>query len=164
MAVEFTRSQSLAILREGIDISIVGDKDLERAFKKLGLQVQATIVSKAIEKAAIPVERKIKDLAKVGKTGLLKSKIHTKDFDDRFDIGKVIQTGTREMMGIPADSKWYYPAFVEYGVKSRGIRSKSYLRKGLKLSRDRAMGVLKAVIRRGIDAFARKQFNKSSVR
>lgn len=146
-------------LTSGINISIVGDKQLEKAFRKLSLKIQPVIVKKAIDRAGAVVERKIKDLVPVN-TGKLKSKIHTVDFDKRFDVGVVVQTGTREMMGISADSKWYYPAFVEYGVKSRGIRARSFLRKGLKQSKDRALKILTAAIRRGVDNFAKSQNKK----
>lgn len=47
------------------------------------------------------------------------------------EISFLARTGKREKMGIPPDSKWYYPAIVEYGPKKgpRQWPGKQYMRK-----------------------------------
>lgn len=60
------------------------------------------------------------------RTGLLKRK-GVEILDRRGQPGEVLRstaTARREKLGIPADSKWYYPAIVEYGVKKGPRRFK----------------------------------------
>lgn len=89
-----------------------------RKFNRLGMPGSKRVARRAVIKAARFLVKQAKTIAPV-KTGKLKSK-GFQIMDRRGRIGDVIRvasTARRERLGIAADSKWYYPAIVEFGPK-----------------------------------------------
>lgn len=127
-----------------VDISLLGDKELERMLKRLQPKVQKKVVRKATREGAKTVANEAKRLApvqgstmmrdkttgkfagrskgkgQVGKPGNLKRNIKVRAIPGRDSIGHYARTATRDEMGISGSSKWYYPAHVEFGHTSRG--------------------------------------------
>lgn len=99
--------------------------DVAVLMKKLGrldMRGSKRVARFALTRAARFLMRQVKQIAPV-RTGMLKRK-GFQVFDKRGKPGDVIRamsTARRDKLGIPADSKWYYPAIVEFGVK-RGPR------------------------------------------
>ena len=101
-----------------IDISMIGDKKTQKAFKKMEIKMQGKVFRKAVRDAAEPVLALAKMYTPVdtGKTrDSLKIRAGT---GKRGTIGVRIQTGTRKELGIAPDEKFFYPAVVEYNHQS----------------------------------------------
>lgn len=141
-----------------IDISMLGDKKLQRQLSKLPARVEKRIVRKALRAAARPVLRAAKQKCPVD-TGALKKglKIRARK-RSRKSFGVDVSTPTREKLGIASDSKWYYPALVEYGYVRKGITyaARSFLRSAKDATRSAALAILKREIGAGVIREARK--------
>lgn len=86
-----------------------------------------------------------KNIAPV-RTGLLKRK-GIEILDRRGKPGDVLRstaTARREKLGISADSKWYYPAIVEYGVKKgpRQFRGRRFMERTYLAHEERAKRII----------------------
>jgi HK97 gp10 family phage protein len=128
-----------------VDISLLGDRKLERMLKRLQPNVQKKVVRKATREGAKTIAAEAKRNApvqfggamrnkqtgrfetsqyqpggQVGKPGELRRGIKVRAIPGLGNIGHYARTGTREEMGISESSKWYYPAHVEFGHTSRG--------------------------------------------
>lgn len=133
---------------QSVDISLLGDAALQRKLARLDTAIQKKIVASAIRKAAKPVLAEAKRLAPV-KTGKLRDNIHIGALRARKgSFGTVVQTGRREQMGIPADSKWYYPAIVEYGHGN--VPPKSFMREAMNSQTPRCIAIIADEIKAGI--------------
>lgn len=143
-----------------VDISLLGDKALERKLRRLEVKAQRTIVRQALREAAKIVAAAARDLVPV-KTGALKRSIIVRALGtarlkagsrrSRSELGSEVRTGTRAKLGIPPDYPWYYPASVEYGfTTSRGqvVPAHPYMRPAL----DNNLARIVASIRRDIAA------------
>lgn len=141
----------------GIDITLLGDKALQKKFAKLHLKAQKKVFLKANRKAAKVLLKSIKSKAPVD-TGALKRNIKIRKIDrSRTKIGLTIRTGTREEMGISEKSKWYYPAIVEYGNPKKQLPAKSYMRAGFNSAESQARKVLASEIGSGIERVAKEK-------
>lgn len=142
----------------GVDISLIGDKELQKAFKKLHPKLQKKAFKKAARVAAKIVKESAKGKVPVAE-GDLKKSIKVKAMKrSRTQVGVRIVAGTREELGIPADSKWYYPAIVEYGYTRQDgvfIPPQSYLRAARDAKERAAQNVMEREIRKGIEIEAR---------
>jgi HK97 gp10 family phage protein len=114
-------------MSEFIDISVVGDRELQRKLRRLEVKLQKKIVRNAINRAILPVRDKAKSLVPVD-SGLLKRSIKRKTGVKKGIARARIVTGTRIQLGIPVDAKGYYPAAIEYGVPSQGKSANSFMR------------------------------------
>ena len=119
-----------------IDISMVGDKDLQRKLSKLEFNVQKKIVRNAISRAILPVRNKAKSLVPVD-SGRLKQSIKRKTSSRRGMATARIVTGDRAELGIPVDATGYYPAAIEYGTKNQP--AKSFMRAAITILRDHVL-------------------------
>jgi HK97 gp10 family phage protein len=109
-------------MSEFIDISVVGNRELQRKLRRLEVKLQKKIVRNAINRAILPVRDKAKSLAPVD-SGILKSKIKRKTKVKNGVARARIVTGTRMELGIPVDAKGYYPAAIEFGTQHQPARS-----------------------------------------
>lgn len=104
--------------KPAVDISFTGDKELIRAFRKLGDEkVQKRFARGALKKGAEIImhdwEFRIPVL-----TGALLSSVELvagKRSKRRGSLGWFITTGSREQLGISPKDPFYYPAVQEYG-------------------------------------------------
>jgi HK97 gp10 family phage protein len=110
-----------------VDVSVLGDKELQKKLKRLDIKLQKKIVRNAISRAILPVKHKAKSLVPV-ESGLLKKSIKRKTGVKKGIARARIVTGTRIELGIPIDAKGYYPAAIEFGVPSQGKAAKSFMR------------------------------------
>lgn len=99
-----------------VDISLLGDKALQRKLQRLPYAMQKKIVRPSLREAARPMLATAKAIVPV-ETGRLKKslKLRAMKVHRRDQFGVVVFTGKREELGIPADDKSYYPMSVEYG-------------------------------------------------
>lgn len=140
---------------QGIDISLLGDKELSKKLERLAGKSQRKVVRGAITKAAKIPLKEAKQRAPKGKSGLLRKNIKSKSIKrSRKLSGRVIQTGTRVQMNIPSASKYYYPAAIEYGVKSSNSKKRQkgtpFLRPALLNNKTKIFSLLKSEIGKGI--------------
>ena len=137
-----------------IDISLIGDKKLIRAFKELEQKVQKKIVKTATKDIAERILRNAKSRVPVN-SGKLKDKLKIKAFSTKKGIGHRVITPTRNELGISSDpKKGYYPAHIELGFinarTGRHVAPNPYLRPALENHKDSLRARLSLKIKRGI--------------
>lgn len=111
-----------------IDISILGDKKLQRKLRRLELAIQKKIVRQSINRAMLPVRNKAKQYVPVD-SGRLRDSIKRVSRTRRGKASARVVTGTRAELGIPSDAKGYYPAAIEYGTRKQSAQS--FLRRAM---------------------------------
>lgn len=127
------------------DISVLGDKALERDLAALPNTLQKAALAPALKAGGKVILREIKALTPV-LTGRLKAGIKlVSGGRSRSRVRWIIATPTRKFLGIPKGAKHYYPAAVEYGHGN--VPAHSFLRRGYDNTENQAF----AVIRRELD-------------
>lgn len=136
-----------------IDISFLGDKQLQAKLKRLAIQSQRKILRTAMRKAMKPVKERAQALVPVD-SGALRNSIRQKSRTKRGISRAFVSTGTRQELGIPSDAKGYYPAVIEYGTRTRP--AKPYLRRALQEKRTSVLSELAADIGQAIEREGKK--------
>jgi HK97 gp10 family phage protein len=139
-----------------IDISILGDKKLQKKLNKLIDKDAKKIVVQSVRTGANIVKERAQSLAPQGKTGRLKSGLRLRTSTRRNRLAVFIQTKKRSHFNIAANSKFFYPAIVEFGAPRSNIPANSYLRRAMEERRERAL----TVIRRNIKVKLLRGFRK----
>ena len=111
-----------------IDISVLGDKELQKMLKNLDIKLQRKYVRQSINRAMLPVKNRAKALVPVN-TGKLKDSIKKRARTKRGISRAMVVTGTKQELGIPENAKGYYPAAIEYGTRHQPAQS--FLRKAM---------------------------------
>ncbi len=137
-----------------IDISLMGDRKLQRKLKRLPIVVQRKIVRHALREAARPVLATAKALVPVD-TGRLKKSLKIRSAGKRGQAGIVVRTGTRAELGIPEDAKYFYPAALEFGHGN--VPAYPFLRPALDQNRPRALKIIARELGAGIEREAVKK-------
>lgn len=136
---------------QSIDVSLLGDAKLIRAFNGIPIAVQKRLLKKAMRPAAKIVQARAKALAPRD-TGKLARHLTVRALKrSRTKIGVRVMTGKRHKLGIDANSRWYYPAHVELGTKHRPATP--YLRPALHENKSRVL----VAIRRGLWSLLREE-------
>ena len=136
-----------------IDITFLGDAELQRKLKRIAFQAQRKIVRAALRKSMKQVKDRAQALVPVD-SGLLRNSIHQKSRTKRGISRAFVATGTRDQLGIPSDAKGYYPAVIEYGTRTRA--PKSYLRRALQEKKSAVLSKAASDIGAGIEREGRK--------
>ncbi|MCP5017107.1 MAG: hypothetical protein GY938_17825 [Ketobacter sp.] len=110
------------------DISVIGDKKLERKLNKMEKKASSKVMRDAMKESMEPVKELAKLRAPRDK-GLLIKSIRIAAKTSRRGVSAMVRTGTRKQLKISADNPFYYPAAHEYGTKY--MPAKSYLRSAL---------------------------------
>ena len=140
-----------------VDVSAIGDDELEMALRRLEGKDQRKVVVKALRAGAKNTARAIKSRLPVDSGDLKSAKIKPRAMKrSRRRIGLWIGLPTREELGIAADAKWYYPAAVEYGYtrKARApvtVPPKPFLRPAFDESESRSFQLIKDEIGAGVE-------------
>jgi len=149
-----------AALQPIIDISLLGDKELERKLAGLADKLQRKVVRTALHKtlnkivkkeivrrlSGHPVQSKTGRLRAAMKRGRVRSSAGRKA---RRTIARAIPLPPREELGIDPDDKFYYPAAVEYGHGN--VPPKSFLRAAVDDNEERIKKHLARLIGEGIE-------------
>lgn len=136
-----------------IDISFLGDAELQRKLKRIALQAQRKVVRAALRKSMRQVKERAQALVPVD-SGRLRDSIHQKSRTKRGISRAFVATGTRQELGIPSDAKGFYPAVIEYGTRTRSPQS--YLRRALQEKRSAVLSKAASDIGAGIEREAKK--------
>lgn len=139
-----------------VDISMVGDKELERMFRDLPVKLQTKVVRQANTKAIRPILRSVKARVPV-LTGVLKRGLKSRAMKRKrrnSPIGRFLLLPLRADLGIKADDPYYYPAAVEYGHDN--VAAVRFLRDGFDAAEEEAFGILKKEIGAGVEREAKK--------
>lgn len=123
-------------------MSVLGVPELDKRLDELERGAAMKVVRPALRagmKAVLPfvlalVPQLTGNLARSIKLRALKRK--------KGRVGIEIVTGTRDQLGIPADSPWYYPAHVELGTEH--APATSFMRAGLKSGQGSALAAVTA--------------------
>ena len=102
-----------------IDISILGDKKLQRQLIGLVPKLQKRAFKDAAKRALVSVLADARRRVPV-KSGRLKRSLKIKPL--KGGIGAIVSTGTRKALRIDANDPYYYPAAIEYGTKGKDAR------------------------------------------
>ena len=115
-----------------IEIEVSGESNIDLALRTLGPKIEKRILTKAFRVGAKVILRQ----AQVNLAGISRTGRHTGQISRRLSVralrrrknrvGVIVQTPTREKLGIPAGNKWYYPAHIELGT--RRTTAQPYLR------------------------------------
>ncbi|MFQ5626654.1 MAG: HK97-gp10 family putative phage morphogenesis protein, partial [Methyloligellaceae bacterium] len=128
-----------------IDISILGDKELQRMLNDKLPKDAKKAMRKGLRAGARPVLKQAKDTAPK-RTGALRRGIKLRALKrSRKSIGVTVSLPTRESLGIPAGAKYYYPAALEFGTKH--IPAKRFLRAALYDNEKRFFGIVRSTLR-----------------
>jgi len=132
-----------------ISIAVLGSRSLQKRFDRFEKNVQKKIVRQALRAAARPMLVAAKAKVPVD-TGRLKKSLRLRALKQRRGIfGVQVRTGTRAELGMwIGDKTGYYPASVEWGHGS--VPARPYLRPAFDETRDEALRILKAYLRRAI--------------
>lgn len=127
---------------DGFDISVLGDKALQKKLDSLGKQAGGKMLQSAMREAMKPVLDAARAAAPRD-TGNLARKIKLSSVRLRGKgKGIAVKTPTRAQLGIPKDAKGYYPAHQEYGTRRNPARP--YMRPALLNNRARVLEALRA--------------------
>lgn len=138
-----------------VDISVLGDKQLQKNLKKLAVDVQQKITRKALRKAGKETLFMAKLKAPVRTFNLVTNISLSSSLKKKTgNIGVYVKTGTREKMGIPKSDKYYYPAYVELGTKK--MSAKPYLRPAMEATRSSNTELIKKEIGNSINKLFKK--------
>lgn len=138
------------------DISLFGDKQLQKKFKGLEKKIQKKILSKALRNAAKVVQASAKSKVPVD-TGNLKRNIivRKEKLKASKGIGIVVTIGSRAKLGIDANDKSFYPAAVELGTKNKSAQP--YLRPAIQENRSRLIQQIGRELGKGIERLAKQK-------
>lgn len=141
-----------------IDISFLGDKELQRKLKQIEIKAERKIVRSAISKAMKQVKDRAKELAPVN-LGRLKASIKQQSRTKRGISRAKVVTGTREELGVDDNQKGFYPAAIEYGYKTSSgkvIPAKPFMRRAITEKQDSVMKETRDRIAQGIEREAKR--------
>lgn len=133
-------------MARGRNVTIEGDRDLQRKLDKLPARLRKRVIRKALREAAKQVQADARAFAPKD-SGLLRRQIRVKTNRDR---------GSRQSAevyiawkGVPEFADGFYPAYVEYGVDGK-FEGDEYMQKAFELNKDRAEGQITSEIVSGL--------------
>jgi len=139
-----------------IDFNLIGASDLERAFQRLGLQMQKKIARKALRaggKIVLAAAKRFAAPLSKRLARLLKLRARKRS---RVKIGFNIWTPRREQLGIPEKAKGNWPVAWEMGFvhakSGKHMPARSYMRRAADEYRDACFGAIRNVLRNEIAA------------
>jgi len=143
-----------------VDISILGDKDLERKLSRIADKGQRKVVRAAIRKAATRARKRIvQNIQREGlvDTGRMMQAFKKTKIVSASNNRNMIRVGprlpTRSELGIDADAKGYYPTALEFGYALRPATP--FIRPAIDEHKDEEIKVIGSDIGKGIEREAR---------
>lgn len=129
-----------------LDVSILGERELQKKLQRVEIAMQRRIVKKAMLEGAEIVLRLARLFVPV-RTGKLRDSLRKRALTGvRGAVGARVETGTRDKLGIAKDDPFFYPAIVEY-------KHQSYLRRAVDEDPETVKRVIARHIRAGIEVF-----------
>lgn len=144
-----------------IDISVLGDKALVKKLNKLPGRVQKKVVRQAMRKAGKPILTEIKQaIGAIRVTGvhtdLLRKNMKLKSVKrSRTQVGVIIVTPERNVLGINESGKSYWPANIELGTSK--TPAQPFIRDTVDRNRVTAMATIQRELGAGITREAMKK-------
>ncbi len=133
-----------------INISLLGDKALQRKLDALPNKLAKKVMRQALREGARPVLASAKANAPV-LTGRMKKSLKLRAMKARRgNFGVVIMTGTREQLGIDPKDKSYYPFAVEFGFKRHNVPAHPFIRPALDDNREKSTRIIARLIGAGV--------------
>ena len=151
----------MAFTSKFIDISIVGNREIIKKFKKFEFKIQKKTITKSFRKIAKKIKKAVKPKIPVGTEPKFGKKRLFKTLKIRALKRSRVRTGLRIITGVRKDlrikkskKKYYYPAAVEWGFKhvrsGKRIRGKKFMSKTFGDRKERYMNMLIADIKEEI--------------
>ena len=148
--------------KPAVDITLLGDKRLERMFREIPDKAQRTVVRSALRRVAKKVHAETMSRVPV-KTGKLKAALAAENKPRLKTFPKAVvyylNLPRRDLLGIAPDYPWYYPTHVEYGfVRQDGVTvpPHSYIRAAVDENLDVYHGMMRHDINKGIERTLRR--------
>lgn len=139
------------------DITALGLEALQKKFEELPTTVERKILLDAMKKAGTEVVLPAVVAATPVLTGLLKEQMARQKIKSYVRKRGFIKLGVpmprRGQMNIAEDSKWYYPAYVEYGHKN--VPAHSYIRAPVNANKQAFFAKVGEVLGSSIEAAAK---------
>jgi HK97 gp10 family phage protein len=129
-------------------LGVSGGRKLEKRLARMEKRTAGRAIRGGMKAAMEPVRQLAVARAPVD-TGRMRRSIKAVGFFRRSMAGARVQTGTRKQLRIPAESKHYYPAYVEYGHSKRSARP--FLRSALHDRRKQVLGRVRREIINAIE-------------
>ena len=151
----------------GADITMLGDKGLERMLKQLPDKAQDQAVRFGVRKAAEVAKQEM--LRRVPTdTGELKQLLAAgklKSINRRGVLSIGSRLPTREELGIPAEAKSFWPSALEYGHafpghEGKDVAPRPFMRPAIDENRPRLIGIVADTLRKKIPKIAAKLAKK----
>ncbi len=150
-------------MADGVDISVLGDKELERKLKRLAGAAQRKVVRQALRANAKRTHQRI--LGKIqgdpikSRTGRLlaawKATKPKAGKRSRSRLQVVVPLPDRSVLGL-TDDQGYYPTALEYGRRDGSMPARPYIRPAVDEKRTEELRQIGRDIGRGIEREARK--------
>jgi HK97 gp10 family phage protein len=137
--------------RGGAKIVVTGDRELDRALKRLGPKVAGQLVRKACRKALAPVKARVAANVPKGPTGNLEQSVTIRAGGRSRSIVSIVVTIDLKSMHGPK----YYAAFREFGAE--GKEGAHFMERAFEETKDEAEKTAEQEIRQGILDEAAKQ-------
>ncbi len=142
----------MASKSKAFDISVVGDKRLQRRMRGLTPKIQGKVLRPALRKTAKVALAPIKAAAP-RRTGALAKGLKVRAVKGKRSrggrrVGVGIHTPPRDKLGISPDDPYYYPAAIELGTEK--LAGTAFMRGPFRSLRDRMLRVLRVELWRGI--------------
>jgi len=143
-----------------VDISVLGNAELERALGRIMDKTQKTIVRGSLRKEAKRMRGRV--AANITRLGLIKTGNMLKGYAN----AKIANSGrknfirlglvdpTRAELGIPANAKGYYPYALEYG--KHGVGATPFIRPAIDNHKTQSFAAIGSDIGKGIERAASK--------
>ena len=146
-------------MAEFIKVSVINDKQVEKALKKLELKMQKKLVGDSMKRASRFVRRKAKQSAPV-LSGRLRNSFVIRKRQSRSKrnphIKSMVITKPRAYFGISSTATGFYPAIQEFGSKTLGIKPSKYLRDSLYDNDKIIIGLFRKDLRRKLLGAAKR--------
>lgn len=141
-----------------ITLQLDGFEEVIKIFEKLPATLQKKALRPALRAGAKIILKAAK--AKSAKlTGKNRRFIKIKSLKrSRKSIGVMIQTGTREQLGIPRDEQGYYPMVLEYG--SKNVKRRPFMKPALRENHAAATRAIGKALEKNIEKVVKKAAKK----
>lgn len=140
--------------QDGIGLTLVGGKSLQRTFDALTPAIQKKVLRKGLRAVWKLVLTAVKSAARLISPRLARFMTLRALKRSRQRVGVVISTPKREKLGIAQDAKGYWPAHHEYGTSK--MKATPYLRPTVDAWRERVFRLTGVKIRAAIDEVWKK--------
>jgi HK97 gp10 family phage protein len=139
-----------------VNVELMNLKELKQALRRLKPAVARKALRKAFRAGAHQMKEGVRDqiiMQELIDTGRMRDTLKVRSIGGRRDIGMIVQTGTREQLGIAPGDPYFYPAALEYGTPT--IRPKQFMRRAFLMNAKAVENITRREVERELIAAER---------